>query len=75
MSIIFGSSRNSLEVVGLEVLTAVVMKNSIFWDITRCGPLEFNRLFRGKRLLHLQCRRIRQEGHHGKSGSKKKIFL
>jgi hypothetical protein len=26
--------------VGLEVLTAVVMKSAIFWDITPCSPLE-----------------------------------
>jgi hypothetical protein len=25
--------------VGFEVLTAVVMKSSIFWDITPCSPL------------------------------------
>jgi hypothetical protein len=28
--------------VGFEVLTAVVMNNSIFWDITPCSPLKFN---------------------------------
>jgi hypothetical protein len=29
--------------VGFEVLTAVVMKNSIFWNIAPCGPLKVNR--------------------------------
>jgi hypothetical protein len=28
--------------VGFEVLTAVVMKSSIFWDITPCNPLKVN---------------------------------
>jgi hypothetical protein len=26
--------------VGFEVLTAVVMKSSVFWDITPCSPLK-----------------------------------
>jgi hypothetical protein len=29
-------------VVGFEVLTAVVMKSSIFWDITPCSLLKIN---------------------------------
>jgi hypothetical protein len=29
---------DQLRDVGLEVLTAVVMKGSIFWDITPCSP-------------------------------------
>jgi hypothetical protein len=29
-------------IVGFEVITAVVMKSSIFWDITPCNPLKFN---------------------------------
>jgi hypothetical protein len=28
--------------VGYEVLTVVLTKNSIFWDITPCGPFEVN---------------------------------
>jgi hypothetical protein len=28
--------------VGFEVLTAVVMKSTIFWDITPCSPLKVN---------------------------------
>jgi hypothetical protein len=27
---------------GIEVLTAVVMKSSTFWDITPCMPLKVN---------------------------------
>jgi hypothetical protein len=31
-----------LPYVGSEVLTPVVMKCSIFWDVTPCSPLEVN---------------------------------
>jgi hypothetical protein len=31
--------------VGIEVLTAVVMNSTIFWDITTCNPLSVNRRF------------------------------
>jgi hypothetical protein len=33
--------------VGFEVITALIMKSStrIFWDITSCSPLKFNRRF------------------------------
>jgi hypothetical protein len=44
--------------VGLEVLTAVAMKNSVFWDITLCRLLKGNRRFRGTFRLILQGRRI-----------------
>jgi hypothetical protein len=40
-----------------EVLTAVVMKSSIFWDITPCSPVKVNPRFGGK-YFHLQDRRI-----------------
>jgi hypothetical protein len=33
--------------VGFEVLTAVVMKSSILWNITHCSPLKINLRFRG----------------------------
>jgi hypothetical protein len=33
----------TVEDVGFEVLTAVVMKSPIFWDITPCSPLKVNR--------------------------------
>jgi hypothetical protein len=44
--------------VGIEVLTAVVMKSSIFWDITPCSPLKVNQCFGGTSRLYLQVRRI-----------------
>jgi hypothetical protein len=33
--------------VGFLVLTTVVMKSSVFWNITRCSPLKFSRRFGG----------------------------
>jgi hypothetical protein len=42
------------EPVGFEVLTAVIMKISIFWDITQCSLLKLNRRFEGTLRLHLQ---------------------
>jgi hypothetical protein len=42
--------------VRFEILKAVVMKSSIFWDITPCSPLKTNRRFRGTCRLHLQGR-------------------
>jgi hypothetical protein len=39
--------------VGFEVLTAVVMKSSVFWDETLCSPLKANRRFGGRYRLHL----------------------
>jgi hypothetical protein len=35
----------------------VVMKSIIFWDMTPCSPLSFNRRFGGTYCLHLQGRR------------------
>jgi hypothetical protein len=43
--------------VGFEVLTVVVMKSTIFWDITPCSPLSVNRRFGGTYCLHLQDRK------------------
>jgi hypothetical protein len=37
--------------VGLKVLTAVVMKRSIYWDITPCGSLKLSRRFGGDMFL------------------------
>jgi hypothetical protein len=33
--------------VGFEVFTPVVLKGIIFWDMTPCSPLSFNRRFGG----------------------------
>jgi hypothetical protein len=42
--------------VGFEVLTAVVMNNTVFWDVTPCSPLKVNRRFGGTYRLLLQGR-------------------
>jgi hypothetical protein len=49
---------NNTFVVGFEVLTAVVMKSTIFWDIMPCSPLKANRHFRRTYRLHFQGRSI-----------------
>jgi hypothetical protein len=49
---------NIINFVWFEVLTAVVMKSSVFWDITPCIPLKFNQRFGGTCRLHLQGRSI-----------------
>jgi hypothetical protein len=51
---------------GFEVLTAVVMKSTIFWDIMPCSLLKANRHFGGTHRLHLQCQ-IRQARYQHKS--------
>jgi hypothetical protein len=45
-------------IVGFEVFTTVVMKAIIFWNITPCSALSFNRRFGGIYRLHLQNRII-----------------
>jgi hypothetical protein len=44
--------------VGFEVLTVVVMKSTIFWDITPCSLLRINRCFGGTYCLQLQGQKI-----------------
>jgi hypothetical protein len=44
--------------VGFEVLTAVIIKSAIFWDITPCRRLKVNVHFEGKYRLHFLGRRI-----------------
>jgi hypothetical protein len=44
--------------IGFQVLTTVITKSSIFWDITPCSPLKVNRPFGVTYCLHLQGRRI-----------------
>jgi hypothetical protein len=43
--------------VGFEILTAVVKKSTIFWDIGPCSPLSVNRRFGGTYRLRLQGRK------------------
>jgi hypothetical protein len=46
--------------VEFEILTEVVMKSSVVWNITLCRPMRVNRSLRGTYRLHLQGRRISQ---------------
>jgi hypothetical protein len=43
-----------------EVLTAVIMKSIIFWDVTPCSLVKVNRRSIGKYCLHRQVRRVNQ---------------
>jgi hypothetical protein len=44
---VVGRAMTYAHYIGFEVLTAVVMKSSIFWDITPCSLLKVNRHFGG----------------------------
>jgi hypothetical protein len=61
--------KHEMTYVGFQVLTAVVMKSSIFWDIMPYSPLKVNRRFRGTRRLHLQGRRNQREAGSKQSSS------
>jgi hypothetical protein len=62
-------------VVGFEVVTAVVIKNSFFLDITPCSPLKVNCSFGRTRRLHLQGRRINQARNQLEEGNKQVALL
>jgi hypothetical protein len=53
--------------VGFEDLTAVVMKGTVFWDITPCSSLKVKRRFGGTYRFHLQVRRESQARHKRES--------
>jgi hypothetical protein len=70
--------------VGFEVFTVVLMKSIIFWDMTACSPLSFNRRFGGTYRLHLQGRkvnsakaasRLKFNGLHGVISKKMILFV
>jgi hypothetical protein len=48
--------------VGFEVFTAVTMKDAVFWDVAPCRSCEMNRRFGGTYCLHLQGRKIHEQG-------------
>jgi hypothetical protein len=56
-----------------EVLTAVVMKGTIFWDITPCSPLSVNRRFGETYRFHLQG--IRRARTSVKAGGKQSSLV
>jgi hypothetical protein len=37
--------KTNASILGFEVLTTVIVKSSIFWNITPCSPLKVNRRF------------------------------
>jgi hypothetical protein len=53
-----------------EVLTAVVMKSTVLWDIRPCSPLKVNQRFGGTYRLHIQGRRISRDRTSVKAGGK-----
>jgi hypothetical protein len=63
--------------VGFGVLTAVVMKNSIFWGtcITPCITLKVSRRFGGTCCLHLHGRWVFQVRNQREAGSKQSVKL
>jgi hypothetical protein len=61
--------------VGFEILTAVIMKNSVFWNITPCSPLKVNRRFGGTCRLSIQCLKIIQARNRRKRRWKASTIL
>jgi hypothetical protein len=61
--------------VRFEVLIAMVMKCTIFWDITQCIPLKVNRRLGGTYRLHLQGRRISRARTSVRAGVKQSPCL
>jgi hypothetical protein len=51
------------------VLTAMIMKSSVFWDMTPCSPLKVNQCFGGISQFRLHCRRISQARQQHEAGS------
>jgi hypothetical protein len=47
--------------VGFEVVTAVVMKRSIYSDITLCNPLKANRRIEGTKIAFTPVSRLKIE--------------
>jgi hypothetical protein len=54
-----------------EILTVVVIKSSVFWDITPCSPFKVNQHFGGTCHLHFQGRSISLVRNQCEAGTKK----
>jgi hypothetical protein len=52
--------KKRMPLLGFEVLTAVIMKKSVCWDITSYIPLKVKRRFGGTYRIHFQGRRMSQ---------------
>jgi hypothetical protein len=61
--------------IASEVLTAVIMKCSVFWYIATCSPMKVNRSFEGTYRLHLHCRRISQARNQREAGGKLNFLI
>jgi hypothetical protein len=59
-TVLSGSKENLLFYAGFEVLTVVIMKISVFWDITQRSSLKVKQSFEGTCRLHRHGRRISQ---------------
>jgi hypothetical protein len=62
-----GLGLNMKYLLEFEILTTLLMKSFIFWDITPCCPLKVNRRFGEKFHLHLQGQRISRARNHRES--------
>jgi hypothetical protein len=58
---------NMNEFIGFEALIAVVMKSSIFWNVTPCSPFKFDRCFGGTYRLQLQGGRMSRASNQSES--------
>jgi hypothetical protein len=61
--------------VGFEVLTAVVTRGNVFWDITPCSPFKVNRCFGGIYRFHHQGRRINRARNQSETRWQAEQFL
>jgi hypothetical protein len=52
-----------------EVLTAIVRKSSLLWNVTPCSPVNFNVSFGGTFHLHHHCWRVSQARNQDEAGS------
>lgn len=53
--------KRGIRCAGIEVLTPVIMRSTISWDVILCRQTEVHRRFRGKYCLHLRNRRGRNQ--------------
>jgi hypothetical protein len=51
---------NRIVNLGLEVLTAAIMRTTVSWEVTPCSPTEVHQRFGGMYCLFLQCRKVSQ---------------
>jgi hypothetical protein len=61
--------------LGSEVLTAVIMKSSVFRGVTPCSPSKFNRRFGGTCYVHLQGRKISRSRTQREASSKQIVKM